>query len=158
MALFREALALVERGCHIDVTAFPVDDKADDELSAPQAFAEYLRAGLPIENLTVSSDAGGSLPDFDEEGRVSTMNVGQPTALLSTLQDLLESGHSLESILPPFTSNVAKLFRLTGKGHLASGADADLVVLDDDGGITNVMAKGQWHIQQGSLKIQGTFE
>ena len=64
----------------------------------------------------------------------------------------------METVLPPFTSNVADLFRLTDKGRIQVGADADLVVLDADNEITDVMAMGRWHVRQGRPIIQGTFE
>jgi beta-aspartyl-dipeptidase (metallo-type) len=157
-ALYQEALELVERGCSIDVTAFPADDLDPDELSAVDAVERFLEAGLPPQNLTISSDAGGSLPVFDQNGRVLKMGVGQPSTLLSTLCALLQRGHSLETILPPFTSNVAHLFRLVSKGRVEVGADADLAVLDNDGAVTDVMAMGRWHIRQGQVAIRGTFE
>ena len=157
-ALFEEALELVGLGCSIDVTAFPVDDENGDELSAHQAFLVYMKAGLPPGQLTVSSDAGGSLPVFDADGRVAEMAVGQPSSLADTLRSLIQAGHPLEQVLPAFTSNVAGLYRLPGKGRIAVGADADLVVLDDDDLITDVMARGKWHIRQGELRIKGTFE
>ena len=157
-ALFNEAMELVERGCSIDVTAFPVSEEVEDELSAIQAVSQYFEAELPIERLTVSSDAGGSLPVFDNDGRVVKMDVGQPSALAATMRGLLEMEYPLEKILPPFTSSVAELFRLPGKGRIEVGADADLVVLDDGGQVTDVMAQGRWHVRQTDLVIQGAFE
>ena len=156
-ALFQEALELAQRGCTIDVTAFPVDDD-DESLSVIEAVESYLQADLPSDNLTVSSDAGGSLPDFDEDGRVQRVGVGQPSALSASLRSLLQRGHALDAVLPAVTSNVAKLFRLAGKGRIEVGADADLVVLDNQNAITDVMAMGRWHFRQGQVTIRGTFE
>lgn len=155
-ALFHEALELVRGGCTIDVTAFPLED--EDELSASRAVEAFLEADLPPERLTMSSDAGGSLPVFDANGRVARMDVGQPAALGATLGDLVEAGHPLETVLPMVTSNVADLFRLPGKGRIANGYDADLIVLDEEGGVTDVMARGKWHVRRGHLTIEGTFE
>jgi len=157
-ALFLEALELVERGCSIDVTAFPIDDEDENGLSAIEAVEGFLQAGRPLENLTVSSDAGGSLPVFDGDGRVQKMGVGQPSALWSTLRALLQRGHSMETVLPIVTANVAQLFRLDGKGRLEVGADADLLVLDDEDAVTDVMALGRWHVRRGRVTIKGTFE
>jgi N-acetylglucosamine-6-phosphate deacetylase len=47
---------------------------------------------------------------------------------------------------------------LSRKGRLAPGADADLVVLDETGGVADVMARGRWHVQGGRVAIRGTFE
>jgi beta-aspartyl-dipeptidase (metallo-type) len=144
-ALFEEALALAERGCTVDLTAFPVA-RHEDAWSAADALTRYLDAGLPPERVTVSSDSGGCLPVFDGAGRVIGMDVGRPAALADTLRELLARGMPLERALPAFTSNVARHLRLERKGHLRPGADADLIVLDEAGGMTDVMARGRWRV------------
>jgi beta-aspartyl-dipeptidase (metallo-type) len=156
-ALFEEALALAERGCTVDVTSFPVAED-EDGWSAVAALTRYLAAGLPPERVTVSSDGGGCLPVFDRDGRVVEMDVGRPASLIETLAGLVECGQPLERVLPPFTSNPARLLRLTRKGHLGIGADADLVVLDERGGAAEVMARGRWHVREGRAVVRGTFE
>jgi beta-aspartyl-dipeptidase (metallo-type) len=106
----------------------------------------------------VSSDAGGCLPVFDDEGRVAHMDVGQPDALLETIAELVGRGRPLEEVLPPFTSTVADLLRLPAKGRLHPGADADLVVLDERGAVHDVMARGRWHLRDRTTVVRGTFE
>lgn len=156
-ALLDEAFDLALRGCVIDITAFPVAAE-DDAWPAGEALRRYLDAGLPAARVTVSSDAGGCLPVFDSDGRVTEMDVGRPAALAATLRELLEAGVPLERALPPFTSNPARLLALPAKGHIAPGADADLVVLGDDGTVTDVMAMGRWHVRGGRPVVRGTFE
>jgi len=155
--LFDEAVALAQRGCTIDLTAFPVE-KGDDAWSAADALVRYLDARLPPDRVTVSSDGGGCFPVFDGEGRVVDMGVGEPAAVGGTLRELLAAGQPLERVLPAFTSNPARLLMLPRKGRLAPGADADLVVLDETGGVAEVMARGRWHVQAGRVVIRGTFE
>jgi beta-aspartyl-dipeptidase (metallo-type) len=154
--LFQEALALAQRGCTVDLTAFPVE-KGDEGWSAAEALTRYLEAGLPPDRVTVSSDGGGCLPVFDAEGRVIAMDVGRPTAMAGTLKELLQCGQPLERVLPAFTSNPARLLRLR-KGTLTPGADADLVVLDEDAEVEDVMARGRWHVLAGQPAVRGTFE
>ena len=156
-ALFDEALDLARKGCTVDVTAFPVED-GEDAYSAEEGVMRYLDAGLPAERLTVSSDGGGCLPTFDGEGRVAKMDVGKPAALAHTLRALLERGCPLERALPPFTSNPARLLRLAGKGSIRTGADADLVVLNEDHRVRDVMVRGRWFVRRGRPAILGTFE
>jgi hypothetical protein len=55
-------------------------------------------------------------------------------------------------------SNPARLLRLARKGALTVGADADAVVLDEQGTITDVMANGTWHLRDGATVTHGTFE
>ena len=155
--LFEEALELANRGCHIDVTAFPVDED-DDAWSAAQALHRYLDSGLPGERITVSSDGGGCLPTFDSDGRITAMGVGDPAMLVETVTALLQAGIPLETLLPAFTSNVATLLRLTHKGRLSAGMDADLVVLNDQAAVHAVMALGRWHVADGKVQIRGQFE
>ncbi|MFN8423964.1 MAG: amidohydrolase family protein [Anaerolineae bacterium] len=130
---------------------------AADEWTAPEAIARYWDAGLPPERLTVSSDGGGCLPVFDADGRVVRMGVGDLGALADTIAVLLAAGWPLERVLPPFTSNVARHWRLPGKGTLVPGADADLVVLDDAGRPMDVMARGIWYVRSGRVERPGTF-
>ena len=156
-ALFNEAMELVARGPCIDITAFPVED-GEDAWTAEDALERYWDAGLAPERVTVSSDGGGCLPRFDTDGRVSGMDVGAPGALMGVLSSLLARGRPLEQVLPPFTSNVAALLRLDGKGRLGVGADADLVVLAADNAVRHVMARGRWHRFNGQPRIQGPFE
>jgi len=156
-ALFDEALALAERGCTIDITAFPVEED-EDAWPAGEALLQYLDAGLPATRVTVSSDGGGCLPTFDGEGRVVTFDVGRPSALGDTLEELLAGGQALERVLPAFTSNPANLLRLPRKGRVTAGSDADLVVLDRENRIADVMARGRWHVQGRTPVIRGTFE
>jgi len=155
--LFEESLVLVERGCTIDITAFPVADD-EDAWSAAEALTRYLDTGLPPTRVTVSSDGGGCFPVFDGDGRVVDMDVGRPSALAETLRELLASGQPLERVLPAFTRNPARLLLLPRKGQLTAGADADLVVLDDDGGVSEVMARGRWHVVNGREIVRGPFE
>jgi beta-aspartyl-dipeptidase (metallo-type) len=155
--LFDEALALAQQGCTIDVTAYPVE-KGEDAWSAEDAIERFLDAKLPAERITASTDGGGCLPVFDSDKRIVRMDVGEPAMLARTLQKLLQRGRALEDVLPVFTSNPARLLRLQAKGRIAIGTDADLVVLDGDGVVRDVMARGLWHVRAGKPAVRGMFE
>ena len=156
-ALFDEALELARGGSTLDITAFPVAE-GEDAWPADVALERFLDAGLAAERVTVSSDGGGCLPVFDADGRVTAMDVGDPSALVECLRRLLARGRDLEAVLPAFTSNVADLLRLPGKGRLEVGCDADLVVLDAAGEVQDVMAGGVWHLRGREITRRGTFE
>jgi len=155
-ALFQEALELADRGCTIDVTSFPVG-RGEDAYAAGEALVSYLDSGLPPERITVSSDGGGCLPVFDSEGRLAAMEIGDSGSLVRTLSALLDAGQPLERVLPAFTSSVARLLRMKEKGRIVSGADADLVVLDELGNVTDVMALGRWHVRDRKMVIRSVF-
>jgi beta-aspartyl-dipeptidase (metallo-type) len=156
-ALFDEALALAQRGCVIDISAFPVDDDGQ-AWSAADALDRYLASEAPPANVTVSSDSGGCLPTFDADGRVVQMGVGDAMLLMDTMRTLAARGLPLERILPAFTRNVATLLRLPGKGALEVGGDADLLVLYASLQLRDVMARGAWMVRGGVPVRRGTFE
>lgn len=156
-SLFDESLVVAERGCTVDITAFPVAE-GENAWPAEDALWRYLDAGLPSERVTVSSDAGGCLPVFDGEGHAASFEVGHPGALALTLKNLLCLGRPLERVIPAFSVNQARLLRLPRKGRIAVGMDADFVVLTSTGDISDVMALGRWHLRDGVTRKTGTFE
>ncbi|MEO0559838.1 MAG: amidohydrolase family protein, partial [Bacteroidota bacterium] len=156
-ALLDEAFALIEQGVTVDVTAFPPEFATSDEVLAADALVRAFDAGL-TERVTASSDGGGCLPEFDAQGELVRMGFATSAALADLLADLLRRGVPLELALQPFTRTPARLLRLHGKGEIAVGHDADLVVLDADGRPSDVMAQGRWHIRRGAPVVRGTFE
>jgi beta-aspartyl-dipeptidase (metallo-type) len=156
-ALFDEALELTSRGCCIDITAFPVDED-EDAWPADVALVRYLESGASPERVTISSDGGGCLPVFDAQGEITEMDIGRPSMLIKTLEDLLKAGAALPSVLPALTSNVASLLRFHDRGRIDAGFRADLVVISDDHRIEEVMVAGVWHVRNGQQQLFGQFE
>jgi len=156
-ALFEEALALAARGCHIDITSFPVGPE-EDAYPAAVALKLYFDAGLPAAQVSISSDGGGCLPVFDEFGSMTSMDIGKSSSLPATLQEALELGVPFGFALAAVTSNVADHLRLYGKGHIRVGADADLVALDSAGAVTDVIAHGHWMLRDRQPLQRGMFE
>ena len=155
--LFDEALDIANRGCTVDITAFPVDVN-EDAWSADVALMKFLDSSAPSGNITVSSDGGGCLPKFNEQGELIHMDIGNPSSLIETIQILLSRGVPLDKILPAFTSNVARILRFHDKGRIATGMSADLIVLDGSHKIRDVMLSGTWHVKQYQQSIRGYFE
>jgi beta-aspartyl-dipeptidase (metallo-type) len=156
-ALFEEALELARRGSTVDITAFPVDEN-EDAWAADVALLRYLDSGAPADRITISSDGGGCLPVFNDQGEITEMDIGKPVMLAITLKTLLDQGQSLERVLPAFTSNVASILRLHDKGRVREGGSADLIVLDDQHDIDDVMVAGIWHVKNKQQQIFGQFE
>ena len=155
--LFEEACELSRRNSVIDMTAFPVEE-GENAWSAPDAWERFHDKGCPAGNLTISSDGGGCLPHFDENGEMVKMDFATSAGLPDTLRELVRRGHGLDRILPSMTWNVARLLRLPGKGRIAEGYDADLLCLDEVLGVRHVMAGGKLMIQDGSPVVTGMFE
>ncbi len=148
--LLDEAIALAcDRGCTIDITAFP-DEDLGDALPADRAIALCLDRGVPLERITCSSDGGGCMPTFDRDGRLVAMGVGQPGSIVETLRRLVINHHlPLHVALQPFTTNVARTFRLARKGRIVVGADADLAIIDDRLLVRGVIARGEVWLRDG---------
>lgn len=140
-----------------DVTAFPPDDDPET-LSASAAVLDWLAEGLPFTRLSVSSDGGGCLPIF-EDGRMVGMGVGSAATLLQAVRELVAAGVPLAQAVAPMTAHPAAALGLERKGRIADGADADLVVLDEDLAPWLVMAGGQVLLESGELSSagRGTF-
>lgn len=156
-ALFEEAMDIANRGSVVDITAFPVAED-EDAWSADDALLRYLQSDAPPANITISSDGGGCLPEFNSAGEVTRMDIGSPANLAATLKSLLDRGAPLQDVLPAFTSNVADVLRLRGKGRIAIDNSADFIILDDHHQISDVMIGGVWHVKDGVQEIVGTFE
>ena len=155
--LFEEACELSRQNCVIDVTAFPVEE-GENAWSAADAWEQFHQKSCPADNLTISSDGGGCLPYFDDNGEMVKMDFASSAGLPDTLRELTGRGYRLNAVLPAMTSNVARLLRLPGKGRIAEGFDADLVCFDEDYRVRHVMAGGRWMVQDGSPLSRGTFE
>ena len=156
-ALFDEAIELAGNGSTVDITAFPVAEE-EDAWPADVALLKYLESGAPADRVTISSDGGGCLPVFNEQGEMLHMDIGRPASLIETLRTLLGNGVALEQVLPAFTSNVADILRLHDRGRIRIGDAADLIVLDDENEISDVMIAGIWHVQAGAQQVFGQFE
>ena len=155
--LFEEACALSKFGCNVDLTAFP-EDPNQQGWSAEEAVSRYLEQGFDGSKLTISSDGGGCLPSFDAQGELISMGFASCSAMDDSLKNLLDNGLPVETVLPLFGSNVARLLKLHRKGHIAEGCDADLVVLDQDNAVASVMARGAWHVSNKKQVLSGLFE
>ena len=156
-ALFEEAIELAHKGSTVDITAFPVAED-EDAWAADVALLKYLESGAPADRVTISSDGGGCLPVFNEQGEMLQMDIGRPASLIETLRRLLANGAALENALPAFTSNVADILRLHDRGRIRAGDAADMIVLNDENEINDVMIAGIWHVQAGTQQVFGQFE
>lgn len=88
-----------------------------------------------IKRLTVSSDAGGSIPVWNEtRDAVVDVLVGDMEPLYEIIRNLVvDFNVPMEEAIQLITSNVAKALELyPRKGCLLAESDADLVLLDGD--------------------------
>lgn len=156
--LFEQALELAAMGGNVDITASGTRRAGGVDLSA--AVSAFLSSEIPLERVTVSSDAGGSLPVFDDKGVLKGITAAGPGSLLTEFRRLVkEEGFPVTDVLGLFTRNPAMRSGLAGrKGCLAPGADADILVLDRDWELQRVYAGGRLMVEEGRPLVTGTFE
>ena len=153
--LFHEACELTKHGCWIDVTAFETGDVGYEPADA---LLRYINSDYPQDKLTISSDGGGCLPNFDKHGHMTKMDFANSIAMTHVFYELLDQGTKIQDCLAFFTSNVASLMNFEKKGRIAKSMDADLIVLDKQNRISHVMANGIWQIYNKEVVRKGTFE
>ena len=128
-------------------------------MTTKEAIQKALDKGVSIDQMTLSSDSNGSMPIFDETGKLIKLAVGDIQNLYSDWKDLVKEGFAVEEILTLVTSNPAKRIGVyQTKGSIEEGKDADLLILSRDLEIETVMAKGQRMVHQGKVMVRGTFE
>jgi beta-aspartyl-dipeptidase (metallo-type) len=155
--LLDQAIQFARMGGNIDFTV------KGRELSFPlttrQALEKAMDAGVPIDQITLSSDSNGSMPIFDEKGDLVRLAVGSIQNLFREWRDLVQEGFALEEMLKLVTANPAKrIGAFPRKGSLAEGKDADILILNPDLSIDSVIAKGRLLFDQGKIRVKGTFE
>ena len=140
--LMEEGVKLVRRGGYFDMTAGSTDE--DMEIGAEKMMELLSWEGMSTEHLTLSSDAFGSQPKFNEQGECIGLTYCSPKYLHLTIKSLVHRGLPLEEAIKLLTSTPAELLGKAGvKGCVAEGADADLLVLDENLDIDSLFAKGR---------------
>ena len=102
----------------------------------------------------------GSQPVFDAHGKCVGITYSTPATLLQELGRMVNrNGLALADALRFFTENPARVMGLAGvKGTVCPGADADLLVLDENYSVLHVTAQGKTLVANGEAVCKGTFE
>ncbi|MBK7212193.1 MAG: beta-aspartyl-peptidase [Bacteroidales bacterium] len=129
---------------YVDITTSSYPYYMDEEIKPSKALKQLLESGVPIEHITFTSDACGSLPGFDPvTGKLVKIEMGYPDSVLREIKEaVLEDGLPLETAIKVATSNPATILKLTGKGFIKEGFDADILLLDAAFNIRHLMANG----------------
>ena len=155
--LMEEGAKLVRRGGYFDMTAGSTDE--DMELGAEKIMEILSWEGMSTDHLTMSSDAFGSQPKFNDKGECIGLTYCSPKYLHLTIKSLVRRGLPLEEAIKLLTSTPAELLGKAGvKGCVAVGADADLLVLDEKLDIDTLFAKGKVAILDKQIVLKGRFE
>lgn len=158
--LFKDAITYGKNGGYVDLTTSSDPTSSDEAIKASTALKLLLEAGVNISNIMFSSDGQGSLPRFDENRKFIGLGIGSVSTLYREVKDaVLEDGVPMETAIRVITANVADTLKLSAKGRIADGKDADLVLVNrGDLSINSVIAKGKWMIKDNKILVKGTFE
>jgi len=144
---------------YIDITTSSWPYFTDEEIKPSTALKLLLESGVPVTNITFSSDSCGSLPGFDEQGKLIKLEMGLPSSNLRELTDaVLKERIPLETSLKVLTSNPASILKLPGKGFISNGMDADLLFLDNGMRKVHLIAMGKWVMKDGAVMKKGAYE
>ncbi len=161
--LFKDCIEFAKRGGFVDFTGSEDPEfweKQDGEVRFSKGLRRLLESGVSQDNFTLSSDAQGSLPIFNEKKEFVGIGVGKSTCLLKSIKDAVFTENlPLETVIRAVTSNPAKVLKLKNKGKIQRDMDADLCLLDESTlDIDTVIAKGRIMVQNKQPVVFGTFE
>jgi len=143
----------------VDLTAASYPDSSNNELKPSKVIIQLLKAGVPPEHITMSSDGFGSLPRFDENGKLVGLEMGYPKSIFFEFTDCIQNEKIATEVALKFvTSNVADIFGLKTKGRIAVGNDADLALLNNNFDLVHLVAMGKMMVKDGVLLKKGIYE
>lgn len=147
------ALRFARLGGYIDFTA------GEDAFAAARTLARALREA-PDGTVTMSSDGNGSVPVWNEKKEMIGIGAGRVENLHAAVAAMVQKeGIPLEQAVRPCTENVAKALKLwPQKGCLAEGADADILLLDNDLRVDSLFAGGRQMLCRGAVSVPLKFE
>jgi len=150
-ALFESGLRFAQGGGFIDLTGVqPGEELKKSDFTAIDGIVEAYENGL-IDRITISSDGQGSLPRFDKDDNFTGLDVGSVGAVLYTLMKTVESGIPFPEAIKVATVNTANVLKLKGKGKIANGYDADIVLMKD-WDVNTVLCRGEFMMKNGEIK------
>ena len=151
---------ITKAGCQIDLTTSSDPQHLEEgEVRAGEGLKKLLDAGVDIEKITFSSDGNGSMPLFDENGELKGLGICSVESLFNEVKEAIKLGVPLEKAIRVITSNVANVLKLSHKGFISTGKDADIILLDKKNlDINSVISRGNILMDNKKLLVKGTFE
>ncbi|MFT9597468.1 beta-aspartyl-peptidase [Mesobacillus sp.] len=158
--LFEAGIEYAKKGGWIDFTTSSIPKFLEEgEVKCSVALKRMLEAGVDIGQITFTSDGQASLPDFDKNGELIGLQIGQVSSLYEAVKEaVLTKGIPLETAIRVITANPAAVLKLSQKGRIETGRDADLVLLDENLEIDTVIAMGSVMVEKRVPLVKGTFE
>jgi len=157
--IFEDAKEYGKKGW-VDITTSSYPYFPQYEIKPSKALKLLMDAGVPVEHITFTSDACGSLPDFDPvTGELLQLEMGLPDANLREIVDAVkEEQIPFEIALKVITSNPATALKLKQKGNIEVGKDADVLLFDADFRLHTMIAMGQFMMKEFKKVRKGSYE
>lgn len=159
--LFKAGIEYAKKGGYIDFTTSTTPEFIEmGEVEAAKALRLALEAGVDPDRISFTSDGQGSLPEYDEDNRLTGLTIGRLSSLYESVRKaVIEEKVALEKALRVITANPAEILKLKNIGFIREGNKADLVLVDSESlEIETVIAKGQIMINHKEVLVKGTFE
>jgi beta-aspartyl-dipeptidase (metallo-type) len=153
-ALFDAAIRFAKLGGMIDISTggTKFTDPYKNVLAA-------LQAGVPIDNMTFSSDGNAGIGKMDSKGKlVEFMKAPCDLNLKEVVKLIKLGGVPIEDGFKLITSGPAKNLSLKNKGIIEEGRDADFCFFDNNLNLIDVMAMGNWMMKDSAIIKRGSFE
>lgn len=150
--LLEEAAAFAKAGNYVDITASTTPELiAAGDIPALEAFERLIALGAPAERITMSSDAGGSLPRY-ENGELKGISMALPQSLPVVLSQR-DSDVPVARRCASLGVNAASALGLPLLGSISSGSKANLLLIEAFcGSATLVLGRGRV-LQDGTGQI-----
>lgn len=147
--LFDQSIEFAKMGGMIDITtgASKYDHPYKQVLYA-------LEQGVPIGNMTFSSDGNAGLSRENGQGGIKLFGAPINQNLEQAVLLVREGGLPIADAFRLITTNPAKNLSLKQKGRLAEGADADLCFFDEELNLHDVMARGKFLMRDNMLLME----
>lgn len=160
MNLVYQAIKYLKMGGFIDLTSGITKTESDPiPCDASYALKHLLDNGCPLENITMSSDSNGSMPIFNENGKLIDISVGSIESNIIEFKKMIQTYKlPIDKALSPLTKNPARILKLDYLGSLEVEKQADILIMNKDLSLDYVFCKGKTLVQHGSPVKYGTFE
>lgn len=159
--VIEHALKFAKMGGTVDISAIMIPEAGCLRGTRPHVvFSKFLESGIPIEQITMTSDGNVSMPVVDERGNKTGLFDAGVDYLYHMFLDILKNTKlDFSDTLKIVTSNVARTLGIEDrKGSIEVGKDADFIIFGKNHVIDGVIARGRVMVEDGEAVVRGPFE
>jgi beta-aspartyl-dipeptidase (metallo-type) len=149
-----EFLEFIQAGGGVDLTASYTPEERPGSLTVREALQRMIRAGVPLDRVTLSSDSNATRMLSDKRLKYLPIQT-----LFQVIRDLWLNGEiSRPQLVRLVTENPARSLGLGQvKGLIEPGKHADLIILKEPFELDGVIVKGKWGRRDGQTLIRDPF-